>query len=207
MNFIVLIMLLFSFQACLASEPINSEKPKMKKMVGVYWGAFDPPTVAHQAIIIEALNKIPLEKIIIVVNDHGYKNYTYSLETRLELMRDILRKNRLTNVELLWQDEKQKIDYPALRRMTKMPICAIAGYDAYRSWIKHAAISERNRFDAIAVIPRGDETPLLSDSNAFLMPIGEIYKHVSSSKVKQEASLRIAERVSKASSERKISTR
>lgn len=158
-----------------------------EKMVGVYWGAFDPPTIAHEAIISAAKDIIRLEKIIVVVNNHHYKNYTYPLETRLEMMRKILDSKGLTNAELLWQDDQQKIDYTTLRNMTDAPICAIAGYDAYLSWINHSSIEERCLYESIAVIPRGGETPLLYDANAFLVTIGEDYQYVSSTKVREAA--------------------
>lgn len=46
-------------------------------MTGVYWGAFNPPTEAHAAIIVASLKNIRLKKLIIVVNNHSYKNYVY----------------------------------------------------------------------------------------------------------------------------------
>ncbi|MBS0655670.1 MAG: adenylyltransferase/cytidyltransferase family protein [Verrucomicrobia bacterium] len=150
-------------------------------MTGVYWGAFDPPTVAHQEIISIALKELKLKKLIVVVNNHKYKNYRDSLERRLDLMRKVISG---TDVELLWQDDEQKVDYAFLRSRIQGPICSIAGYDAYRSWIQHSSPEERKRYDAIAVIPRGDETPLLYDENAFLLPIKEEYRHVSSTKVR-----------------------
>ena len=153
-------------------------------MIGVYWGAFDPPTVAHLAIICAALNEIPLKKIIVVVNNHEYKKYTIPLKDRLNLVKKMSKASGIKNYELCVQDEKQKIDYLELRTFIKEPLCAVAGYDAYLEWMNHSTLSERKQYDAIAVIPRGSKDPVLFDSNAFLLRIKEEYKHVSSTGVR-----------------------
>ncbi len=163
----------------------QDKKINRVEMVGVYWGAFDPPTVAHHAVISTAQKELPLKKLIVVVNNHPYKNYTYSLNIRLELLKEMVQLNEIANVELWWQDEQKKIDYAAIREITQDPICAIAGYDAYQTWMGHSTAEERALYDAIAVIPRGDDLPLLYDSNAFLLPIQEEYRYVSSTQVKK----------------------
>lgn len=158
------------------------------KFVGVYWGAFDPPTEAHAAIIVKSVKDIPLKKLIVVINNHPYKKYTYPLEKRLEMMRALFQQQGLERVELHWQDEFNQMDFTALKAMTQEPLCAIAGYDAYKKWVSHSKSQERLCYDAIAVIPRGDEEPILLDEIAFLLPIDLKYKDVSSTRVR--ASLR-----------------
>ncbi|MBA3238398.1 MAG: adenylyltransferase/cytidyltransferase family protein [Parachlamydiaceae bacterium] len=156
-----------------------------KKMVGVYWGAFDPPTKAHEAIITAAFRDIPIKKLIVVVNNHSYKKYTFPLEMRIQWMKEIIESNELKKVELLYQDDMCKIDFLALREMISEPICGIAGYDAYMTWIQYSNAQDRALYDAIAVIPRGDEDPTLFDEKAFILPISPIFKHVSSSAVRE----------------------
>jgi nicotinic acid mononucleotide adenylyltransferase len=156
-----------------------------RNMTGVYWGAFDPPTDAHEAIIVASVNDIPLKKLIVVVNNHHYKNYTYPLEIRLQLMNKIIKSNNLKNVEVLWQDDTHKIDFSALKEMTQGPLCAISGYDAYKKWVDTSSAQERSLYDAIAVIPRGDDSPILFDEMAFILPISPIYRHVSSTKIRE----------------------
>lgn len=153
-------------------------------MTGVYWGAFDPPTAAHAAIIKASLQDIPLKKLIIVVNNHFYKNYTNSLETRLELMSQLIRSIGHPHIELTWQDNSHKVDFTSLSTKTSAPLCAIAGYDSYKKWVTYSNSDERRRYDAIAVVPRGDEEPILCDQKAFLLPIKSKYRHVSSTKVR-----------------------
>lgn len=153
------------------------------EMVGVYWGAFDPPTEAHKAIIEAALNEIPLEKVIVVVNNNKYKNYTFSLEDRIRLVRQMI--NVTDKVDIMWQDDSHKIDYAFLKKNVGDPLCAIAGYDSYLSWINYSSVSDRNQYACIAVVPRGDEKPILFDSNAFILRIDECYKHLSSTKIRE----------------------
>lgn len=171
---------------------------------GVYWGAFDPPTEAHAAIIATAMNDIPLKHLIVVVNNHPYKNYTYPVEVRLQMIREIIRKNGSENVELLWQDDDHRLDFFALKEITKDPLCAIAGYDAYKKWVDYSTAQERSLYDAIAVIPRGEELPILFDEIAFILPIHSMYKHVSSTKVRASLSGKILDSTSNDSAERNI---
>lgn len=160
-----------------------------QNMTGVYWGAFDPPTKAHEAIITASLGDIPLKNLIVVVNNHSYKNYTFPLEMRLQWIKEIIQSNGLQNVEVLYQDDKHKLDFLALREITSEPICGIAGYDAYMTWIQYSTPEERALYDAIAVIPRGDDDPILFDKAAFILPINSMYKYVSSTAVRESLKL------------------
>ncbi len=157
--------------------------------MGIYWGAFDPPTVAHQAIIETSIKHIPLKKLFVVVNNQSYKNYTHLLHERMalieEMLEEILDLEDRKNVEILFQTDEDKINYRAIRLMVSEPLCAVAGYDSYKAWIASSAPEERALYDAIAVVPRGDDDPLLYDANAFLLPISEEYKYVSSSKIRE----------------------
>ena len=165
--------------------PISSNK------VGVYWGAFDPPTSAHYAIMEIAIQKLSLKELIVVVNNNSYKNYTHSLTERRKMIENKTKELGLKNIRILHQDDSAKINYLFLRQLTSDPLYAIAGYDAYHRWRESCAQYEGNNYDAIVVVPRGDEEPILLDENAFLLPIDPVYKYVSSSRVKnQNASLK-----------------
>lgn len=155
-------------------------------MIGIYWGAFDPPTTAHQAIIQNAINKLRFKKLIIVINNNSYKNYMHSLEERKQMIQNILNQLETKNVEILSQDDSQKINCAALHQLTTEPICAIAGYDAYILWHNYSSERERDEYDAIAVVPRGDTKPTLLDKKAFLMPIDPSYKYTSSTKIRNQ---------------------
>ncbi len=153
-------------------------------MIGVYWGAFDPPTEAHFAIIYASLKDIPLKKLYVIVNNNRYKNYSNSLEDRIKRLEKMIHSSEIKNVKILWQDDEHKLDYEALRERIKDPLCAIAGYDAYQSWAQYSTPEERAMYHAIAVVPRGDDLPVLTDHNAFVLPIDYVYRYVSSTKAK-----------------------
>ncbi len=158
-------------------------------LTGIYWGAFDPPTEAHKAIIATALNEIDLAKLIIVVNNHSYKNYAFTLQSRLRLLEKYIQALKNKNVEILWQDDINPINIDELINITKGPLCAIAGYDAYKKWVDYTSVEKRNLYSATAVIPRADDLPILYDENAFILLIDPKLKYESSSKVRNELGL------------------
>lgn len=144
---------------------------------------------------------------MLVVNNHGYKKYTYSLEERIKLIKQVIDHESLNKVEILYQDDENKLDFGALKHRINEPLCAVTGYDAYYKWVTQAEPENRAHYAAIAVIPRGDEIPLLFDSNAFLLPIAPEYKYVSSSRLKESASCNNAEIVSKDSAVLRMSNK
>jgi cytidyltransferase-like protein len=158
----------------------------MKNLIGVFWGAFDPPTKAHLKVISEAIDKLLLEKLIIIVNNHSYKKYTYPLELRIQMLENELDPKLLTDIEILYQDDSHKIDYLFLSKKYKKPLCAIAGSDAYLSWKNHSTKRERELYDTIAVIPRGTTPFELEDSNAILLTLDKEFRHISSTQVKKQ---------------------
>lgn len=156
-------------------------------LYGVFWGAFDPATKAHGAIIEAALKRYPLDKLFLVVNNHGYKRYTYPVAERIASLQAWLKKKGLQDkVEILTQDDSHPWDYEALFKKTGAKLIAISGYDAYHRWRKHAQIDSLSAYEKIVVIPRvrleGDP---LFDANAEWLPIDEKYLNVSSQKVKE----------------------
>jgi cytidyltransferase-like protein len=155
--------------------------------VGVFWGAFDPPTAAHIEIISACLKKLPITQLIVIVNNHHYKKYTFSLQDRIQLLESMLSSSDRMKIELVWQDDLNQIDYAELRRRTDGDLYAISGYDSYKSWTKYSTESERLLYKAIVVIPRGNDHPFLYDKNAILLPIDPCYQHISSTQWKQDA--------------------
>jgi cytidyltransferase-like protein len=166
----------------------KASKNSIQPVVGIYWGAFDPPTDAHIAIISTALKALPVTKLVVVVNNHAYKKYDYPLESRLQMIRQKLSPEDLNKLEILWQNDSYKLDYPALKqKYPETSFYAIAGYDAYKKWLEYSKSHDRSMYEAIIVVPRGEETPELCDDNALLMPIDDIYRHVSSTQIKKNA--------------------
>lgn len=85
-------------------------------------------------------------------------------------MQTIAQKECLENVEVVWQDESHPIHFIALKKMTQAPLCAIAGMMLIRNGLQHSMPHERSCYEAIAVIPRGDDEPILFDKIAFFYP-------------------------------------
>lgn len=150
------------------------------EMSGVFWGAFDLMTEAHLRIMTICLEKFPLDPLIVVVNNHSYKKYRFPLKIRMEKIWEALSPEQKKRVLLKSQEDSQKMDYHALSQITHKPLCAIAGYDAYRSWNYISKAEDRISYHKIIVVPRGTETPHLFDSHAELLHIEDRYRFVSS---------------------------
>ena len=156
-------------------------------MTGVYWGAFDPPTAAHEAIINQVLVLPETEELIIVVNNHSYKDYTLSIEERFNLMKKIVGDRE---VLILVQEDSCLLNFENLVKIARHPLCAISGYDAYQNWIQRSSPEDRSKYKAIAVIPRGSSEPVLQDKHAFLLEIEGCYRNLSSTMVRDLLSRR-----------------
>jgi hypothetical protein len=153
-------------------------------MTGIYWGAFDPPTKAHLAVMYAVMHTIPLKKLLVIINNHSYKTYTYPLEVRIQFVREMAQLNNLY-IEVLWQDDRNVLDFATCKQRLQEPLCVVAGYDAYKKWVVHLSSEKRALYDAIAVIPRGDDPAILFDEKAFIVPIPSHYRHLSSSTAKK----------------------
>lgn len=154
--------------------------------MGVFWGAFDPPTKAHLGIIQASLKHPNIHHVLVIINNNSYKNYYLTLSERKELLQGLIGHYIPEKVTILTQDDDHPMNYAALEKITSLPLCAISGYDSYSKWAKYSSSVERAHYKAIAVVPRGDEPPILLDEQAFLLPIDSSLKHVSSSQIKRD---------------------
>lgn len=68
-----------------------------KEFAAVYPGSFDPPTNGHLDIISRASHLFP--KIIVAVTENANKNHMFSLEERVELLKESSK--HLKNVEVV----------------------------------------------------------------------------------------------------------
>lgn len=162
--------------------PAHSMLKKHGELSCVYWGSFDPPTLAHKAIISYALHEIPLKKLMVIVNNDQRKKYRYSLEKRCCMLRKMFKGEK--NLEILTQNEQDSLNYFKLKAERGGALCAIAGYDSYKKWVISSEKEKRSLYDYIAVVPRGKEEPVLKDGNAFILPISPHYHDISSTLVK-----------------------
>jgi nicotinic acid mononucleotide adenylyltransferase len=163
---------------------------KQTPLIGVFWGAFDPPTKAHIAIIQAALALPFIHHLLIIVNNHSYKDYSLPLQDRKDALIKALKDISPQRLTLMNQDDDHPMNYAALEKISSLPLCAIAGYDAYTKWASYSNSKERSNYHLIAVVPRGDEEAKLFDAHAFLLPIDQTLKHVSSTQHKQDSHFR-----------------
>lgn len=55
--------------------------------IAIYWGAFDPPQLAHEMIAREAVSKLGLDRLYIVPSwPHAFKEYKTGTENRKKIM-------------------------------------------------------------------------------------------------------------------------
>jgi len=77
------------------------------KRLGVYAGSFDPPTIGHLWMMEEGVRLF--DKLIVAVGVNPEKKYTFTLEARLEMLRDSTKKFR--NVSVTSFSNSYLIDY------------------------------------------------------------------------------------------------
>src|SRR6266576_790539 len=80
---------------------------RTRKRLGVYAGSFDPPTIGHLWMIEEGVRLF--DELIVAVGVNPEKKYTFTLEARLEMLRDSTKKFR--NVKVTSFSNSYLIDY------------------------------------------------------------------------------------------------
>jgi len=80
---------------------------RARKRLGVYAGSFDPPTIGHLWMMEEGVRLF--DKLIVAVGVNPEKKYTFTLEARLEMLRDSTKKFR--NVKVTSFSNSYLIDY------------------------------------------------------------------------------------------------
>lgn len=125
----------------------------LKGIYAIYWGYFDPPTLAHKEIIMQSLKQLGVDKVIVVLNNAkaSDKNQTADINQRFKMM-DILLQEYKDKVILVIQDEGEKADYHTVKKHIEGRLYAIAGQDSYEKWAQY----EKNlaAYDKIVVVPR-----------------------------------------------------
>jgi pantetheine-phosphate adenylyltransferase len=78
-----------------------------KKRLGVYAGSFDPLTVGHLWMIEQGVRLF--DRLIVAIGINPEKRYTFSLEERLNMLRESLKEHR--NVSVTSFSNQYLIDY------------------------------------------------------------------------------------------------
>lgn len=69
-----------------------------KRIVAVYPGSFDPPTNGHVDIIVRVAKFFP--RLVVAVGENPQKRTLFSVEERVEMLREICQELGLENVEV-----------------------------------------------------------------------------------------------------------
>jgi len=80
---------------------------RSSKRLGVYAGSFDPPTIGHLWMIEEGVRLF--DELIVAVGVNPDKKYTFTLEARLEMLRNST--NRFRNVKITSFSNRYLIHY------------------------------------------------------------------------------------------------
>jgi pantetheine-phosphate adenylyltransferase len=78
-----------------------------KKRLGVYAGSFDPLTVGHLWMIEQGVGLF--DRLVVAVGVNPDKRYTFTLEERLDMLRELLRQYR--NLSVASFSNRYLIDY------------------------------------------------------------------------------------------------
>ena len=150
---------------------------------GIFWGCFDPPTLAHQAIIYEMAELF--DDNYIIVKNNVEKNYFAPIEHRLEMLYSILPEG-INKFTVLIQDLQNSNNYFDVRKIVSGNLYVVVGTDALHSWLQQHQTKELAKYDGIYVVPRdtssSNEITQLTKINK--LSIDSMYKDVSSTTVR-----------------------
>ena len=105
----------------LLKEKIEPNKGE-KNLTGVYWGTFDPPTIAHGEIIKQSLGELELSNLVIVVNDNKTTGKDYNMpgknrrETVRQTIESLVPAQDRKRISVLIQKDDAPISYETVKK-------------------------------------------------------------------------------------------
>ena len=155
---------------------------------GIFWGSFDPPTLAHKVIILKMLDLF--QEVLIIVNNNLKKQYFSPVNHRINMLHNMLALGA-NKYKILIQDDTCNNNYFNLRKTTTGALSVVAGMDAMQIWLKTHAINELANYDSIYIVTRAgytsiDLAKLTNLPNIFALPIDDNYQHISSTAVRKK---------------------
>lgn len=155
---------------------------------GVFWGSFDPPTLAHKAIMVKMLDLF--QEVLIIVNNFTQIKYFTSVEHRMNMLQVML--SDISNQpKILQQNDSHIYDYLKLKQQIPENLSIVVGLDALQTWSETHAITELVNYDAVYIVPRFSSLVLnlKNFTNIFLLPIDLNYQGMSSTQVRANLSI------------------
>ena len=165
--------------------------------IGIYWGTFDPPTLAHLNTAITVMKKCHLSKLIIVINDNTNTGKQYNINgvARENLWQSMIDDidipaNWKDRVRIICQTDKQPFSYQdAKKQYPEQNVIAIVGQDSFNGFKKYKA--SFGTYDHILVAPRDNQAASLTHeieelgvSNISTLPMDDAYLSISSTKAR-----------------------
>lgn len=137
----------------LSKPPTFSSLGQLKGVYAIYWGYFDPPTLAHADIIFQCLNELQVDKIIVVINSpkNSIKSHPTDINKRFQMM-ELLLEEYKDRVLLIVQDDEDRADYSTVKKQIDGSLYAVVGQDSYDNWARFEG--DLSAYDSIVVVPR-----------------------------------------------------
>lgn len=157
---------------------------KLAKKAGVFWGSFDPPTLAHKAIIDKMAQLFT--NCLIVVKNNPQQQYFAAIEHRVMMVDNLLAKNNKQQYTIVVQDKQHSNNYFDLQAKLLSKLYVVVGMDALQLWLQQHDVADLLQYDGIYVVPRnvGNVIDISKKNNIKLLSIEEKYKNNSSTKVR-----------------------
>jgi nicotinic acid mononucleotide adenylyltransferase len=167
----------------------------MDNKYGIYWGTFDPATLAHRHVMLTAIEELKLNKLIVVVNNDAKtkKNYNIPVKYRMAMIHSMIPPMYKTKIIVICQTDEVQHSVENIKKTLYETdrVYPIVGEDSCR---KGAAYLHYNKY--VAMMPRTDDgAEKLLDINALLahhapktqlltLTPKEMFKGTSSTKVR-----------------------
>ncbi len=164
-----ILVLLHSMQASNASNTF-----------GVYWGTFVPPTRAHEQVITRAFS-MGIDRLFVVINNQGHKQYCATLEDRIAMLKLIL--PCTFPITLLVQDKTVSWGMQELKdtfgAYPKVSWYLLSGQENLAYWNPLDA----DAHDTLVIMPRADSKTVIP-AGVTLLILEKEYSVISSSAVR-----------------------
>ena len=169
---------------------VKDQKTDNKPGIGIYWGTFDPPTLAHADIIAKSIAQFKLSKLIVVVNDNSTTGKTYKIpgKVRANMIRRMFYQSPLKgSIVVLCQTDKFSLTYAKVKEIYSRKVYSIVGQDSFEYYGKKCA-----GYDQVIVVPRGNNHQKLQEkiaeyqlTNISVLTTDPKFLHVSSTLVRE----------------------
>ena len=152
------------------------KKIMSKETQGIYWGTFDPPTLAHLNIIVESLKQFHFSTLFVIINDNSHTGKTYQStgNERAMMFKNMLIEYAkemnfsdvwMSHIQIICQTDANDFSYQKAKQAHPgKRIYAIVGQDSFDKFKQYK--ESLYSYDHILIAPRGRESEHLSEEIA-----------------------------------------